>query len=406
MSRHQKVLRSRTYHYVLACMLFMVAMMGVLSACGSGATLPPAKGIPSVYVVRQDGLVDALKPSDGSLRWHQQLDKQPIQSYSLKVFNTVVYVGRANHTCSANCVASSKVTGSIDALNASNGAVLWHSKVDGHNGYPPSVQVLNIVNDVVYVAVDAGFSNRSVGDVYALRANDGSQLWHRAISGGCCRGLVVTDAVIYIGELDHVDAIKTGVGTLLWHHQIDSPSVLTGIAVVDEVVYVGIYSGISSGHLNGSVDALRANDGTVLWHHQTNFASSVLTVAGGVVYVGAVGDNKLDALRVSDGSLLWQYKSGDRSVVQATIMDGVAYLTSVCALCFNNIGSTVDALRVSDGSRLWHYYNPGAVQVVVATRMVYVYGSMLHGIVALDATSGNKGWFYAAENVVALAVDP
>jgi outer membrane protein assembly factor BamB len=175
------------------------------------------------------------------------------------------------------------------------------------------------------------------------------------------------------------------------------------------VVYVGTATAnrSSSGIKKGAVDALRASDGTLLWHNQTNFAALVLTVADGIVYVGALFDSPLDALRASDGSLLWQYK-GDRQVNQATMMDGVVFLTYESA-GYKDTGSTVDALRISDGSHLWRYTidpQDEALQVAVGDGMVYVYVGTLHGIVALDANRGNKRWFHAANNVFALAVGP
>jgi len=394
--------------YRLATLLFIVAIIGVVSACGSRATRPsgapstPVQTIHTVYFTGQStgqsGSVDALRSENGSLRWHKQLDKEWSATVSLLVFGDIVYVGRANEICSPLC----KIIGSVDALKGSDGTVLWHSKIDVDNSQ--SVQVKAIVNGVVYVEEDGGFPSHSAGDIYALRVSNGSLLWHDTVKGACCRSLVVTNTAIYVGQLDNVDALKTSDGTVLWHRQIDSPSVLVGIAAVDGVVYVGTALVDYNGPPKGAVDALRASDGTLIWHSQTNIASSVLTVADGIVFVGAFLGSTLDALRVSDGSLLWQYQS-DLSPWKATVMDGVAYLTSI-NVGYKDTGSIVDALRVSDGSHLWRYHiDPGSLQVVVADGMVYV--GTLHGIIALDANSGNKRWFHAADNeVFALAVGP
>lgn len=393
----------------LATILFIVAIIGVVSACGPRATRTsstpstPVQPIPTVYFIGQSGSVDALQSENGRLRWHKQLDKErSITVPSLLVFGDVVYVGRASEICSPLC----KTIGSIDALKVSDGTVLWHSNVGEYS----AVKVLKVVNNVVYVAVDTsdGYAPSGYPDgyVYALRASDGSQLWRYTVGGGCCRGLVVTDTAIYLGGFYHVDAIKTSDRTLLWHHQIDGPGVLAGIAVVDGVVYVGTALVDYRGPAKGSLDALRASNGSVLWHSETGIPSVVLTVADGIVYVGEFLGSTLDALRASDGSLLWQYQS-DRAVLQATVLDGVVYLTSGCGLCYKDNGSTVDALRVSDGSHLWRYHSdPGFLQVAVADGMVYV--GTPHGIVALDANSGNKRWFHAADNdyVFALAVGP
>jgi len=410
MASYQKGLWSHHGPSGLATLLFIVAIMGVLSACGSRATRPsgapstPVQTIHTVYFTGQptgqSGSVDALRSENGSLRWHKQLDKQWSGTVSLLVFGDVVYVGRANEICSPLC----KTIGSVDALKVGDGTVLWHSNIDVHNDTSQSVQVKAIVNGVVYVEVDGGFPSHSAGDVYALRVSNGSLLWHDTVKGACCRSLVVTNTALYVGQLDNVDALKTSDGTVLWHRPIDSPSVLVGIAAVDGVVYVGTALVDYNGPPKGAVDALRASDGTLIWHSQTNIASSVLTVADGIVFVGAFLGSTLDALRASDGSLLWQYQS-DLSPWKATVLDGVAYLTSI-NVGYKDTGSRVDALRVSDGSHLWRYHtDPGSLQVAVGDGMVYV--GTLHGIVALDANRGNQRWFHAADNeVFALAVGP
>ncbi len=347
----------------LATLLFIVASIGVLSACWPRATRPsgapstPLQTSHTIYLTGQHGSVDALQSRNGSLRWHKQIDKEWSRTTSLVVFGDVLYVGRV--TCPPDCQTSSPLIGSIDALKVSDGTVLWHAKVDVHNDASLSVQVMKVVKGVVYVGVDGGFSGDSAGEVYALQATNGSLLWHYTVKGECCRGLVVTDTTVYVGDTDrdrggsYVDALKTSDGTVLWHHQIDRPSILLG------------------------------------------------------VYVGALFDSPLDALRASDGSLLWQYK-GDLQVNQATVMDGVVFLTYE-STGYKDIGSKVDALRISDGSLLWRYTidpQDEALQVAVGDGMVYVYVSTLHGIVALDANRGNQRWFHAAHNVFALAVGP
>jgi outer membrane protein assembly factor BamB len=394
-----------SHQYLLASVLLIVAIIGMLSACGSNATHAanatptPTRKLQTVYFVRQDELVYALQSSDGHIRWHKQLDKQGDTAASLTVFDDVVYVGRV-HT-------PSKLTASIDALKASDGTVLWHSNLDIHSD-AEKVSVMNVIEGIVYVSGNGGFSGNGQGDLYALRASNGSVLWHYTISGRCCRGLVITPTTIYIGELDHLDALKVSDRTLLWHHQLDQGSVLLSIVVADERVYVGTAVVDYKGPPKGSVDALRANDGTRAWHNQTNIASLVLTVANGVVYVAEFWGQKLDALRISDGSLMWQYKDkdgGDRAILAATVIDDIAYITSDTVGYADN-GSTVDALRVKDGVHLWRYkIDQGQLwDVVAANELIYAHGP--HGIAALDGKNGNQRWFYTDDKIAALAVGP
>jgi outer membrane protein assembly factor BamB len=406
MANTQQGLWSHNRQRLLARILFILATIGIVSACGSNATgvvnaTPTAvRKVQTVYVAEQSGAVYALESGTGHVRWHKQLDKQGSIHTSIAVFGDVVYVGRLNGHCSPNC------TGSIDTLKASNGTVLWHTKVDVHGDESENIKVMSVADGVVYVGGDGGFQGHSSGDVYALRISNGSLLWHYTISGGCCRGLVVTPTTIYIGELDHIDAVKVSDRTLLWHHQIDQGSVLLSLVVANGRVYIGTAVIDYNGPPKGSVDALRANDGTLAWHNQTNIASVVLTVENGVVYVGEFWGNVLDTLRTSDGSLIWQYQdkdSGDRGIAAAAVMDGVAYITSVTVGYADN-GSTVDALWVKDGTHLWRYkIDQGQIgDAVAANELVYVSGP--HGITALDGKNGNQRWFFAATNSTTLPV--
>lgn len=408
MAHTQQGLWSYNGRRLLVRILFIVASIGILAACGSNATstasatptAPPVRKVQTVYVAELSGAVYALESSTGHVHWHKQLDKQTSIHTSVAVFGDVVYVGRLNGPCSSHC------TGSIDALKASDGTILWHTKVDVHGDTFESIKVMSVADGVLYVAGDGGFSGKSQGDVYALRISNGSLLWQYTISGECCRGLVVTPTTIYIGELYYVDAVKVSDRTLRWHHQLDQGSVLLGIVVADEKVYVGTAVIDYKGPPKGSVDALRTTDGTLVWHNQTNIASVVLTVENGVVYVGEFWGNVLDTLKSSDGSLLWQYQdkdSGDRGIVAATVMDGVAYITSVTVGYADN-GSTVDALRVKDGTHLWRYkIDQGQLgDALAANALVYVSGP--HGITALDGKNGDQHWFFAAANSTTLPV--
>src|SRR5437899_1157986 len=64
MSSNQKALRSHTYQDVLASMLFIVVMMGILSACGSNATSSPRGSSGTWKVVPSPNAGLALSLSD------------------------------------------------------------------------------------------------------------------------------------------------------------------------------------------------------------------------------------------------------------------------------------------------------------------------------------------------------
>ncbi len=107
MANTQQGLWSQNRQRLLARILFIVATIGILSACGSNAThtasaTPTAtavRKVQTVYVADQSGAVYALESSTGHVRWHKQLDKQGSIHTSVAVFGDVVYVGRQDEGC-------------------------------------------------------------------------------------------------------------------------------------------------------------------------------------------------------------------------------------------------------------------------------------------------------------------
>ncbi len=66
----------------------------------------------------------------------------------------------------------SAVDGVVSALRISDGALLWHYRTDGSVDGPPLV-----VNGAVYVSANV---DKGAGHLYALRADDGTLLWRYA----------------------------------------------------------------------------------------------------------------------------------------------------------------------------------------------------------------------------------
>src|SRR2546421_1292712 len=128
----------------LTSLVFLVAISSLLSACGFSTPSTQTPVIKTVYLMRQNGSVDALQASTGSIRWHHQFDQQDTISSSLLADPHVVYVGRVDRTYSGYAQAAYK--GSVDALKASNGAVLWHLPINVHNDSSQPVQVMTVID--------------------------------------------------------------------------------------------------------------------------------------------------------------------------------------------------------------------------------------------------------------------
>ena len=126
-------------------------------------------------------------------------------------------------------------SGDVFALNAGTGTQLWrYSAVPSGGGgvlHSPAV-----VNGVVYVGA-TDFRGAS-GKVYALNASTGAKLWSEQVDDCVNSSPTVADGVVYIGSCDSLYALKAGTGAKLWSYTIEN-GVQSSPAVANGTVYVG-----------------------------------------------------------------------------------------------------------------------------------------------------------------------
>ena len=102
--------------------------------------------------------------------------------------------------------------GSIYAVNASNGSLLWNYtavwSVVGDQSSPA------VVNGIVYIGSDDH-------NVYALNATNGAKLWNFTTSYIVDSSPTVIDGVVYIGSAEGVYALNADNGAKIWnlHYQ-------------------------------------------------------------------------------------------------------------------------------------------------------------------------------------------
>jgi outer membrane protein assembly factor BamB len=300
------------------------------------------------YAGSQDGTVAALRTTDGSLLWHYKTNGVLIGMPTL--FNGVIYAVSDKQTLFAldasdgallykmggsflrspivvNDVAYVSLDDSTEyAFQPSTGALLWRYTHDGAALVPPLVS-----NGIVYViatkfaayaalAPAAGDARQTSGNrlllqrsvpvisasssVYALRASDGTLLWH--YTGNATQGYswaAVADGVVYVSTLvnmykGYVIALQGNNGSLVWSEATDDPPT-NASAIFNGVVYVGAE--------NGDLYALQAGNGSLLWHY-TIFGAILNTpvLSGEMAYVGSA-NGIVYALRAGSGTLLWYY---------------------------------------------------------------------------------------------------
>jgi outer membrane protein assembly factor BamB len=276
-------------------------------------------------------------------------------STQVAVVNGVAYVGTANNA--------------FYALRASDGALLWHTKIDGPVDEPPVV-----TDGVVYFSTDIGQSWSA--NVYALRASDGAQLWVYHAGNNYVPTPLVANGLLYLDAPNGVVALHANDGTQAWHFAAGDNTYIA--TVVNGVLYLSSHQGDSG---PGTAYALRASDGSLLWQYKSSKTLDPPEVINGVAYVGA-WDGTLFALRASDGRLLWHTTLSGSSLwmqqvndvlyvatqkaIYPTASNATAPIETLAANSFLQIMAPLSrtmphkqiltdlyALRASDGTTLW-----------------------------------------------------
>ena len=179
------------------------------------------------YFGSGDGYVYALNATSGEQIWNYTAPAaQFLQSPA--VVDDVVYI--------AITVGN---VGSFFALNATNGIELWNYNATGIDNYITTTPAVS--NDVVYICSRYGMFYD--GNVHALNACDGTEIWKVTAGSLIYSSPVVVDGMLYVGSGDgNVYAIDCNTGAILSNYTVNNtpgPAVYSSPAVVDGVIYIG-----------------------------------------------------------------------------------------------------------------------------------------------------------------------
>jgi len=319
------------------------------------------------YVASQNGIT-AFQASNGTQLWHY-----PSHGYTSLLSSTVNGVIYASSNVD-------KGPGTIYALRASDGVVLWHYTASS------SIYLQGILDGVVYADADDG-------TLVALRISDGHLLWQRALDG-TINQFVPENGVIYattlkitypsasapgaaslpqtlsIGALlwnttpnaptqkimplkeglSSVYALHISDGAILWHYTMDNGenSFASGCAVKNGIVYASTNVSTNNNTSKSYVYALQG--GTILWQDEFSTSLSNVLLDNGVIYLGSsdnIAAGAVYALQAQNGTLLWSYPIAGPVFEAPILIDGRVYVSAANGMVY--------ALRVGNGSAIWHY---------------------------------------------------
>jgi outer membrane protein assembly factor BamB len=307
---------------------------------GAPVNASPAIADGVAYVASTAGTVDAVDLANGGLLWSWTspaavLDGSPAVNTTAKL----VYVGGddgnltalsittgqpvwtdalgghvAAPVFAAGAVYATSSSGRVEAVDQSNGTVLWQ---DTFSVGIPAGPSLNRTAHVLVV----GLAN---GNVTALNATTGATLWSYATGGAIVAAATISGGTVYVGSSDHsIYALSQAKGTKLW-------SYATGGVVADTGALSAHYTGGSLVLLIGSDDGnlyeLYASSGllkmTEAYHSPI---VGVAAVEGIVVLEDAAGT--IAASRTYTAIETMHYKTGAGLATAPAIVDGAIYVT-------------------------------------------------------------------------------
>lgn len=242
-----------------------------------------------VYIPLRDEWFMALDRETGKVAWTRQLEgnSTPVAR------DHMVFV---------------ESRGAIQALDAATGENRWRTPINGAVSAP-------LVWDSGWLIVVA-----EGGDVIALRASDGREMWRRSLGASTAHPPVPggTDA-LYLSLADgRVVALRLTDGTVLWEQQL--PGILSEPAVAPKRVFVG--------STDNFFYAFDAESGKLQWKWRGGGDVIGAAYDGELLYFASL-DNIIRAIKPGNGNQQWQKATGTRPVLPPRAFGGIIVLPGV-----------------------------------------------------------------------------
>jgi outer membrane protein assembly factor BamB len=268
------------------------------------------------------------------------------------------------------------------SIKTRTGKARWKQQVAHLNASAPTYS-----DNTIY------FSNLEPGQVVALAAFDGHQIWKHPLPGRTeSSPLVVGNKVIVGCECNTVFALNKKTGKTIWERHV-AGAVKASPAYSNGTVYVGDYG--------GELSALHVNDGSVKWQtgsQGTSFGRTgqfyaTAAVAFGRVYVGNT-DGRMYSFDQQTGKLLWSHSTGNYVYAGA-----VAAQTADTppTIYFGSYDGTFYALDARTGEERWTQPDLGSISGAASLigDTVYVADLKTTSTYGFNAVNGNKVFQYS-----------
>jgi outer membrane protein assembly factor BamB len=179
-------------------------------------------------------------------------------------------------------VAIADGDGRLRVLDATTGADVWQLSPDALGSAPASR---------IAIAGDRLITGLRNGEIVALSAADGSELWRTASTSFTVAALTVVDGGLYVNGFTQLQALDVATGSLLWDASIQLGAPPLGFQPIPAVVDGQVILGTTELYEAASLVSWDAADGTESWRLTSTDLGAILSpvVAGGRVYAPAFG---------------------------------------------------------------------------------------------------------------------
>jgi polyvinyl alcohol dehydrogenase (cytochrome) len=314
------------------------------------------------------GMLYALDATDGHIVWQTHYEDHPATTgYGAPiVWKDRIFMGVGSNE-EVGTTANATFRGSVIALNKSDGKILWKTNTaqEGENGCAVwSTIALDPDNNMVFAGTGNNYTENPGPDsdsIFAFDMDSGEIKWHKQVTTGDVFTIsnprspdtdfganpVVIDykdqkllaagqksGDVYVFDRltgDQIATRKLGggsafIGGVFQAIGWDGEHIL---AVCNNATSTAPGAEMKNGD-SGATSVLFALDPVTLdiaWEHQLPaYVWSPLTIANGVVYVGA--ETHLEALDTSDGTKLWDYQAAGTMIGGAVVNNGRVYVAS------------------------------------------------------------------------------
>ncbi len=307
------------------------------------------------------------------MTWREQVQGRVPWSYYPQEYSTPTFVERKDD------LIVGSTDGTVTRMRAGSGEVVWRKALTlkKESGRLPVHAPTAVTDDGIILAATLS------GSIHALDYSDGTTLWTHRVEDAVESPMAMAEGRLFVTDSREIlYALDVETGKLLWRYQRRAPEFFTikgaGTPVVDgDAIYCGF--------ADGTLVAVQIDTGEVMWSRDlTNEEAEFVDVdmpaiiAGDSLYVASYAGG-VYALSRRDGATKW--RADLAGVAQLNLYDGLLYAASA--------QGRVVAIDPVEQQYVWSYRYAEDLPVELIAHGPYLFVSTSQGpLTVFDRFSG------------------